>query len=80
MGVGTGDARAVHVRCKGTAPAMRGGPRGAYPGSHTDEELTSGGKRGGRTRTMRLCSPTNCCIGQGWLTRTRYRQGSKQAT
>ena len=31
-------------------------------------------------RTMRLCSLTNYCIGHGWLTRTRYRQGGKQAT
>ena len=28
---------------------------------------------------MRLYSLTNYCAGQGWLTRTRYRQGGKQA-
>ena len=28
---------------------------------------------------MRLCSLTNYCTRQGWLTRTRYRQGGKQA-
>ena len=36
----SGDARAMQVRCKGATPAMRGGPRGPYPGSHTDQELT----------------------------------------
>ena len=28
---------------------------------------------------MRVCSLTNNYTGQGWLTRTRYRQGGKQA-
>ena len=28
---------------------------------------------------MRLCGLTNYCAGQGCLTRTRYRQGGKQA-
>ena len=28
---------------------------------------------------MRLCTLTNYCTGQGWLTWTRYRQGGKQA-
>ena len=36
----SGDARAMQVRCKGYTPAMRGGPRGPYLGSHTDQELT----------------------------------------
>ena len=36
----SGDARAMQVRCKGATPAIRGGPRGPYPGSHTDQELT----------------------------------------
>ena len=36
MEVGRGDARAMHMRTKGAAPAMRGGPRGPYPGSHLD--------------------------------------------
>ena len=40
MEVGRGDARVMHTRCKGATPAMRGGPRGPYPGSHTDQELT----------------------------------------
>ena len=40
MGMGKGGATAVHVRCKGAAPAMRGGPRGIYHRSHTDQELT----------------------------------------
>ena len=26
---------------------------------------------------MRLCSPTNYCIGRGWLTRTRYREANR---
>ena len=37
---GSGDARAMQARCKGTTPAMCGGPRGPYPGSHTDQGLT----------------------------------------
>ena len=28
---------------------------------------------------MRPCSVTNYCAGQGWLTKTRYKQGGKQA-
>ena len=28
---------------------------------------------------MHLCSVANCCVGQGQLTKTRYRQGRKQA-
>ena len=42
MGTGLckGDARAMHVPCKGAAPAMRGGPRGPNPGNHTDQQLT----------------------------------------
>ena len=36
----SGDARAMQARCKGATPAMCGGPRGPYPGSHTDQELT----------------------------------------
>ena len=77
MEAGMGDARAMHARCKGAAPAMRRGPRAPYPGSHMDQELTSGGKGGGRRRTMRLCSLTTYCRGQGWLTKARYRQEGK---
>ena len=36
----SGDARAVQVRCKGATPAICGGPRGPYLGSHTDQQLT----------------------------------------
>ena len=36
----SGDARAMQARCKGATPAMRGEPRGPYPGSRTDQELT----------------------------------------
>ena len=36
----SGDARAMQAPCKGATPAMRGGPRGPSPGSHTDQELT----------------------------------------
>ena len=75
----SGDARAMQARSKGVTPAMCGGPRGPYPSIHTEQELTSGGKGGGRRRTMRLCSLTNYCAGQGWLIRTRYRRGGKQA-
>ena len=28
---------------------------------------------------MCLCSLTNYCTGEGWLTRTRYRERGKQA-
>ena len=31
---------AMHVRCKGAAPAMGGGCPGPCPSSHTDQELT----------------------------------------
>ena len=40
MEVGRCEARVMHGRCKGAAPAMHGGARGPYPGSHTDQELT----------------------------------------
>ena len=70
MEPGRCDARAMHSRITGATSAMHGGTRGPYPGSHTDSELTQGGKGGGRRRTMRLVL-TNYCTGQGWLTTTR---------
>ena len=44
----------MYVQCKGAAQVMYGGPRGLNPGSHTDQEVTTGGKGGGRRTTMRL--------------------------